>query len=175
MERASKNVDLAKTIDIFAVFHDHVACPPINKHRTLIRQTIEGLSDRYSVCTKPIRNQNEFIETISKSKIVVAPYGFGERIASDQFAILSGTVLVKAECRRVVTFPDIYNEDCITMFQPDCSDLVDKIDHVFQNYTLYRDQTMMLRERLVNISERDIKQYVLDGFKNLPTTTPTIS
>jgi hypothetical protein len=128
MRIASQAFGKPKKIDIFAVFHDHEKCPILSKHRRLARSMIESirvLKPNLCIVTEAIKIKRNYVETLASARVVFAPYGLGERIACDQFAVLSGARVVKPDCSNVRTVPDLYQSQHITFTKPDLSDLID--------------------------------------------------
>lgn len=137
-----------KDIDIFCVCHTHSSCAPLKKHRELFTGIVKSLAHRYIIAVDPIKSKRDFIETIKRSKVVVAPYGIGERIATDQFCLLSGGVLVKPTCAHVRTVPNIYQPEYYVPCEPDGSNLVELIDQVMSELPLYQQKSRKARELL---------------------------
>jgi hypothetical protein len=72
------------------------------------------------------------------SKIIIAPYGYGEMAPRDIEAILFGNILIKPDMSHIETAPDIF-EDMKTYVacKHDYSDLPEKIDMILGNYEYY--------------------------------------
>ena len=82
MKYACNLYETKKDIDVFCVCHDHEKVSVLNEHRKNFKNIIKQMSTKsYKIYVKPIRNKNEYLRTLARSKIVVAPYGFGERMA----------------------------------------------------------------------------------------------
>lgn len=145
MAQAAAATEVKKDIDVFCVCHDHDHVVGLNDHRRNIKSILRSESHKWNVVTEPISNKKTFIETLVRAKIVVAPYGLGERIASDQFAIWAGCVLVKPECSFVKTVPDIYTEEFCVFVQPDGSDLIETVQTILGNLPKYQLKTKKAR------------------------------
>ena len=152
---ASKLVD-QKTIDIFYVVHPHEHSKYLGHHRKRIKEIVSSFSDDFRVVVENIENKHEYMETLKKSRVVVCPFGLGERIAADQFTIWSGGVLVKADCSFMQTFPNIYTDEYCTFFNPDCSDLESVLSDVLDNYEFYHKRTLDARRMFQEYNNEDV-------------------
>jgi hypothetical protein len=154
-------------IDVFYIVHPHKDNPILHRHRH------EGLTallkGDFTMVSEKVDKRN-FLTTMRRCKIVVAPWGIGERIASDQFAILSGAVLVKPDTGFMVTHPNIYDERYYYPCSPDWSDVVDTVERVLQNYEEAVQKTMLARKLLISHNTESIVSYfyknVISAFEN---------
>lgn len=133
MLQASVEPPPKKDIDIFAVFHMERS-GALGAHRRQVVDTVKKLGPELVVVTDPIANKKEYVETLRRSKVVVAPFGFGERIAADNFAIWANCVLVKPDCRYVDTVPDLYRDEYCEFFKVDGSDLGSVVSRAVRDY-----------------------------------------
>lgn len=80
----------------------------------------------------------EYYQRQFNSKIIVAPYGYGEMAPRDIESILFGNILIKPDMSHIETAPDIF-EDMKTYVacKHDFSDLDEKIDMILGNYEHY--------------------------------------
>lgn len=72
---------------------------------------------------------DEYMGILRRTKVVVSPWGYGEWCWRDFEAIRAGCVLLKPRCD-VVTCPNIYRDGWVEWYDPDHSDLENKIDKV---------------------------------------------
>jgi hypothetical protein len=134
-----------KDIDIFCISHDHEQV--LEKHRREIREKVESELKDYKTIIGNNFNQNDYHSYLARSKVCIAPWGLGERIALDQKAILSDCIVIKPDTDFVLGFPDIYNENYYVKIKQDLTDLVDVCKYVLQNYDKYKIRT----ERALNL------------------------
>lgn len=128
-----------KDIDIFCVFHKHSGI--LADHRKKIKETIEKMTD-LTIVTGSDLDQNDYNLTLLRSKICIAPWGLGERIALDQKGILAKCIVLKPDTDFVQFFPDMYDEKYYVKFKLDLSDLEEKCREVLKNYSKYMERTI---------------------------------
>lgn len=140
--------DTVRDIDVFAVFHDHKEHPVLYQHRVRLRALVREICQRrgwtaqVAACEK-----QDFLRQMRRSKVVVAPYGIGTRIASDQFAVWSGCVLVKPKSDFLVTVPDWYGQEkYMVSCDPTWSDLEDKLAAVLADLPTFQKRTRAAAE-----------------------------
>ncbi|WP_020613947.1 glycosyltransferase [Sediminispirochaeta bajacaliforniensis] len=129
--------------------------PSLAEHRRLILQKIEG-DPRF--LTGEV-GQRQYNHELSRSRIVLSPFGWGELCFRDFEAVLSGAVLLKPDMNHLETWPDIFVAgETYIPFAWDAKDLLEKVDamltddtfcrRIAQNsYTAYHDQLQRLDER----------------------------
>lgn len=77
----------------------------------------------------------EYYNLMSRSKIIVAPFGYGEIAPRDIEAASLGAVLIKPDMSHINTIPNVYKSD-ITYVNCswDYSDINDKITNILENW-----------------------------------------
>ena len=153
-----------KTIDIFCVCHTHEQ--PLSNHRNHIKEIIKNIDGVNVFCEDNV-NIIRFHEKLMASKIVVAPWGLGKRIASDQKAILSGCVLIKPDSNDVVTFPDIYQDIYYVKCKPDLSDLEDVCMDVLNDYDTYLERTKKAQELIKSVTIETFQRNFYENIKDV--------
>lgn len=150
-----------KTIDIFCVCHEHEV--PLVNHRNHIKSIIRNMKNISVFCEDNV-NMFTFHEKLMLSKIVVAPWGLGKRIASDQKAILSGCVLIKPDSDDVLTFPDIYQDKYYVKCKSDLSDLEEVCIRVLNDYDTYLERSKEALELLNSVTQETFQR---NFYKNI--------
>jgi hypothetical protein len=159
---SSGNFD--KTIDIFCVCHQHES--PLSNHRNNIKDIIKNMKNVNVYCEDNV-NMITFHEKLASSKIVVAPWGLGKRIASDQKAILCDCVLVKPDSDDVLTFPDLYQEKYYVKCKPDLSDLEDICNMILNDYDTYLERTRAANKLLLSITAESFQRNFYKNIKEV--------
>jgi hypothetical protein len=132
-----------RPVDVFFACNSHASCPPLHRHRLLgqvVAQGTFGLGaprpTRLRVVTERVA-QCDYLKLLSGAKVCVAPYGLGERIALEQYALLLGVLVVKPRMAHVLCAPNIYTPDMMSFCDPTWRDLPDVLRHLLTHY----DQT----------------------------------
>ena len=145
-----------KNIDVFCICHDHDDKKELAMHRKDIKEKLHLITnDGHKVITGEGYGAREFHDALLQSKICVSPWGIGERIATDQKAILSGCVLVKPDCDFVKTFPDLYHAANYVACKQDLSDLVEICLDILKNYDKYLLRTRNAQALLHNTTRKE--------------------
>lgn len=97
---------------------------------------------------------NEYYQKMADSKIIIAPFGYGEMAPRDVEAITLGSVLIKPDMSHLESLPMIYEDgETYIACKHDYSDLNEKIEYVLSDFE-------NIRERLVNnFRNRFFEQY----------------
>ena len=137
MSMCTEAKQIVKDIDVFCISHKHEEHPELALHRADIKTKLADISKvfKYNVKLGEDITSKEFHDYLRRSKICVAPWGIGERIASDQKAILSGCILIKPLTDFVETFPDLYTNKYYIPCNPDMTDLVKVCVNTLERYT----------------------------------------
>lgn len=139
-----------KPIDVFAIcHHPPIAC--LNRHRTHMQEVVESLRARglkVVTNTKDIPRPRYF-EMLLQSKVAVSPFGFGERIALDQYGLAARCIVVKPAMPFVNSSPDFLAPDMLEWTPPDwsrlaedCLEVVNHWDDKYKALALRRYQLM---------------------------------
>lgn len=115
-----------KNIDIFYICHSHEKIPSLYKHRKTLAESLIKICNRnnlkYEIHFDENIKKSDYLDYLVKSKICIAPYGLGERIALEQMALFSETAVVKPDMSFVSTIPNIYTEEYMNFFNPNLQD-----------------------------------------------------
>jgi hypothetical protein len=107
-----------------------------NNHRKTCISEIEKLSCNVVKLDKGKKlPQEEYYKKMFSSKIIIAPFGYGEMAPRDIESAIYGSILVKPDMSYIDSEPFIY-EDGKTYIacKHDYSDLREKIDYILSNY-----------------------------------------
>lgn len=96
----------------------------------------------------------QYYDLMRRSKIVIAPFGYGEIAPRDLEASLFGSILIKPNMDHIETVPNIYvDNETYVACKWDFSDIVDKIEQIVKNPKNYSHCP-------VNFVDRFKKSYV---------------
>lgn len=158
-----KNEIYNKNIDVFAVFHlrdkqlDGI-------HRKNLYDKFILLKNKYNIYTNHDVSYKIYKDKIEESKIVVSPYGMGERTATDYNAIYNNCVLIKPYSSYVNCDCNFFNNyNYYVTCRVDFSDLDYIIDKILNNYNYYFNNTLKAKEHLLMINP----EYHINKFFNL--------
>ena len=122
---------------------------------------------------------NEYTNFLSSSKIVISPFGLGERVDDDLIAPLYDTIVIKPDCSYVYSYENLFNNknfnkyhkiqftQHIVFCKPDFSDLEDIIDKILNNYEYYLNITKKYKQECINYIKTN--KYENDFIKVLNT------
>lgn len=101
----------------------------LNKLKDIKGVDIQTLNDGHRLT--PI----EYHKTMATSKIVIAPFGYGEMAPRDVEAMIYGSILIKPSMDHLKSEPWIYDEgNTYIGCRHDFQDLPDKIDYILSNF-----------------------------------------
>lgn len=95
---------------------------------------------------------NEYYNIMMRSKIIIAPFGYGEIAPRDIESCSVGAVLVKPDMNHIDTFPFIYNDTTFVSCDWDYTNIVEKIESILgdfkakQGYFVNNLKTAFLKE-----------------------------
>ncbi|MDR1931830.1 MAG: glycosyltransferase [Spirochaetales bacterium] len=133
--------------------------PSIAYQRKLILERIGG-DPRFLVGEAP---QKQYNRELSRSKIVLSPFGWGELCLRDFEAVRAGSLLMKPDMEHLETWPDVFRAgETYVPFSWDAEDLLEKTGEYLDNAGLrlriaraawerYRAQLAGLEERFEEI------------------------
>ena len=114
-------------------------------------------------------SQEEYYNKIFNSKILFAPYGYGEMAPRDLEAAMFGSILIKPDMSHIDTAPNVYidNETYISC-KHDFSDLNEKIVKILGNYNNYRYIIENARKKFIDeMSGEKIALHMYNVLKNV--------
>lgn len=146
---ANQYYNVSKEYDISAMFqypsnsviyeHEYLQSIQYDSNRKLIYDIVNQLPYKIAKLENGVRvTPNEYYQKIISSKILLAPYGYGEMAPRDLEAMRFGCILVKPDMSHIETKPNIYiaNETYVPC-KHDFSDLEEIIHKILTNYKDY--------------------------------------
>ena len=142
-----------KSIDVFCVNREKVGIQGWGRRKAT--EIINNIKYIKAITTK--LDKNKYNETVLKSKICVACWGWGEWIHLDGSAMYAGCILIKPDTGYVKMDPDIYkNNITYISCNPDFSNLEEVINKVLSNYDSYKDMIIKNRNMLLKLNKKDV-------------------
>lgn len=138
--------------------------PNITKHRLDIIKLIQTVCRKnnitYFVNDKPLRYQ-KYVNILSKTKIFVSPYGWGEFSTKDYECICYGTHILKPKI-----YFEYYPNFCKNMddFENDYSNFENKVLHILNNIEETQKKVDDNRKMFLSYNE---KEHLLELEKNI--------
>jgi hypothetical protein len=156
-----------KVVDVFFVCHIHEKSPSLSRHRR------EGLEKCKQICEKHgftalvgSLPRKEYFPSLRKSKVCIAPYGWGSRIALDQYGLATGTLIVKANMQHVLTVPNIYTAEYMYIVDPNWDMLEEVLCNLLHNYTSkYKQIALQRKNKVKNFNKEYYQQHIVDIFR----------
>lgn len=114
-----------------------------NNHRD---QCLQQLDSFIGLKINSLRNgervlPDEYYQRMASSKIVIAPFGYGEMAPRDLETMAFGSILIKPTMSHLISEPWIYDEGKTYIgCRYDFLDLSDKIDYILSNYESLRKE-----------------------------------
>ena len=94
--------------------------------------------------------QQEYYDRMFNSKIIVAPYGYGEMAPRDLEAAMFGCILIKPDMSYIDTIPNVFESNkTYVACKHDFSDLEEKIEMILSNYEDYYKMIDAARAKFV--------------------------
>jgi len=115
----------------------------------------------------------EYYNRISSSKIMLAPYGYGEMAPRDIESAMFGAILIKPDMDYIDTIPNIFEDNnTYISCKHDFSDLEDKINMVLNDYKNFSYIIDNMRLRLIEkMNPNNIAMHLYNVFLNLNSIT----
>ena len=132
---------------------------------------INKLNCSVAKLTNGIRvSTEEYYNRVSKSKITIAPFGYGEMAPRDIEAAMFGSILIKPDMSYIDTAPNFYIDgETYIACKHDFSDLQEKTEIVLGNYKHYSYIIENSRNKILEImNPENIALSVYNIFKQLP-------
>ena len=173
------NYDNKKEYDVSAMFtypHKDVYEHDINQ-ATYYNNFRKNLFDRLSNKFKTAKLENgirlpieDYYNKMLNSKIILAPFGFGEIAPRDLEASMFGSILIKPDMSHIETTPNLYIPyQTYVPCKHDFSDLNDKIEYILSDFenlqTFYVENMRKTYKEIYNLNKLVLHYY--DIFKNL--------
>jgi hypothetical protein len=151
-----------KKYDIFFCKHQRNSVDGISRQYLLNVKLPLLQQKKYNINFFEKLNENEYIDFLSSSKIVISPFGMGERIDDDLIAPLYDTIVIKPNCNYVYSYENLFNNEKFNKYhkiqftqhivfcKPDFSDLEDIIDKILNNYKYYLNITKKYKQECID-------------------------
>lgn len=104
---------------------DNQASRLVTEHRRGCADTLESIYGKDALVVRGRGlSHKDYMDSMSASRVVVSPFGWGEACYRDYEAVMAGAALVKPRCGWVRCFSDLYRRDGVVHYcSPDWSDL----------------------------------------------------
>jgi len=109
---------------------------------------------------------SSYINELSKSRISISPFGWGEICYRDFESFLTKSVLFKPDCSHFITFPDFFipNETYVP-FSWSLNDMVEKIEHALDEPINMKEIAERSYEKFISFHNQE--DYFLDHFEKI--------
>ena len=173
--------NIPKTYDVSALF-SYPTLTPVYEHglhqskaydkfRTPCVNIVNKLKCKVTKLENGVKlSQQEYYNKMSQSKIILAPFGYGEMAPRDIEATMFGSILIKPDMSYIDSEPMWY-EDGKTYItcKHDFSDLEEKIDYVLCNFdNLQKTMVLYAKHKFIDLYRpENIEINIYNIFKNL--------
>lgn len=143
---------------------------PYNNFRKRLFDNLGSKFKTYKLENNKRLEPNEYYNKMYNSKIILAPFGFGEIAPRDIESAMFGSVLIKPDMSHIETLPDIYIPyETYVPCKHDFSDLNEKIDYVLSDYkNIQTKYVENFRKRYIEVFDsKKMILYYYEIFKNL--------
>ena len=126
---------------------------------TYTRQTVRFQREQIKImfpefANMPKLTRKKYFSELSNSKIMIAPFGFGEITLREFEGFIAGCLILKPNMQHIETWPNFYvSDETILEHKWDLTDLITKLDDSHTNYDQYIDiayNGQRLYEKYVN-------------------------
>lgn len=140
----------------------------VRAHRRAAVLAIANLKHRRTLIgVNRVVPREEYRTSLLRSRISLAPWGYGEYSRREYESILSGSVVIKPNTDHVRTFaPDLYQSKYYVACLPDFSDLEGLVDNIIAHYDEFFQMTCKARDDLIDANSPDrVFAYFLNLFE----------
>lgn len=172
-----------KPIDVFAVFSYPAkenyefgikTSIEYDLHRVRCIESIKKLPRKYNV--KMLVNgehipRDQYYKAMAESKIIIAPFGYGEIAPRDIESAMVGAVLIKPDMNHIATIPNVYApEVTYKNVQWNFEDLNESIIHILEDWPRSQEHYVenMRREYSEQYATVNLVEYMYNIFKEEP-------
>jgi len=148
VRRQKINYKQERKIDVNYLCNMWQDSPVIFCHRKSISQKLEQLN--CSKLVNKILKRKDWINSLLNSKICISPWGWGEMCYRDFDAIYCGAILLKPNSDHVVSLPNIFKNNYYVPFNVDCSDLMNKIYYILNNWKNLEFMRVQARNKILS-------------------------
>jgi hypothetical protein len=176
--------DTQKQYDISAMFqyptkdivyeHGHAQSIHYDNNRKRVIDIIEQLPFNVAKLNNGERvSIEEYYNRITKAKILLAPFGYGEMAPRDIEAAMFGAILIKPDMDYIDTLPNIFIDgETYIACKHDFSDLHEKIDMILGNYQNYQYIIDNARKKITEVMHPyNVAIHLYNIFLNLKNIT----
>lgn len=144
-----------------------------DKHRKPLIDQLNGLKTKYKIAMledgKHVPIQ-EYYNLMSRSKIVIAPFGYGEIAPRDIEASMVGSILLKPKMDHIETVPNVYNQTTFVDCEWDYSNVPQKIEWILAHFKQLQEYYVsnMRREYEQKYNPEKLVRFTYDWISTLP-------
>ena len=165
-ENSKQIFNLQKKDIIFAVFRQHISSWDGYSRKKCIEILKQSKYKTITITKK--QDEKKYIDILSQSKICISPWGYGERIALDFYAMYCGAILIKPNTDFVTAFPDIYQSNkYYVACKWDYSDVEEKIKDILKNYEKYNYMRKNAKKILDKCNHETLIKHFCNTIHNL--------
>tara|TARA_Y100000310_G_scaffold330269_1_gene401624 strand:+ start:402 stop:1472 length:1071 start_codon:yes stop_codon:yes gene_type:complete len=127
-------------------------------HRKNLFDALKGTSYNIVMLKDGKRiSREKYYENMYRSKIIMAPIGYGEMAPRDAESAMFGSILVKDDLSYLQTKPNVFiNDETYISVNYNWSDLIEKIDYILSNYgELQSTMVENMRKAIVNAHDHE--------------------
>jgi hypothetical protein len=126
--------DVNRKINLSARFGISYSRQTVRYQREKIREILPGISNLLKLTRK------KYFSELENSKIMIAPFGFGEITLREFEGFITGCLILKPNMQHIETWPNFYIPDeTIIEHDWDLTDLITKLEDCYSNYDKYID------------------------------------
>jgi len=163
-EKSKQLYHIKKDVDVFLCCRERHSMDGFA--RTFIKNKINKMNIKHVIHSS--LGRQKYIEMLSRSKICIAPWGYGEWIALDHYAMYSGAILIKPNTDYMEAYPDIYQSNKYYIAcKWDYSDIEEKIKDILKNYEKYEYIRKNARKILVKCNYNCLIDKFCSTIKNI--------
>ncbi len=130
--RIISNVKRERHIDVQARMGLTYSRETVAWQRRIIREKLRDYTDTNKL------SRRQFFSELSKTKVVVSPFGYGEITLKDFEVFLTGGLLFKPDMSSIDTWPNLFcSDETMVGHSWDLSDFDEKIQLILDNYNYY--------------------------------------
>jgi hypothetical protein len=114
-------------------------------------------------------NVFQYFNELSRSKVSISPFGWGEINYRDFETFLCGSLLIKPKMNHLKTWPNFYRDgtDLIT-YDWSCNDLHKKVSEIINNYNQFKHIAINGQKNYIDfLKNKDLKEKILIKLKNI--------
>ena len=111
----------------------------------------------------------QYFNELSRSKVSISPFGWGEINYRDFETFLCGSLLIKPKMNHLKTWPNFYRDgtDLIT-YDWSCNDLHKKVSEIINNYNQFKHIAINGQKNYIDfLKNKDLKEKILIKLKNI--------